>query len=111
MQVKDEYLQCLKDAKGAAENCESIAQQYLQCRMDRSVFLIHSSITDSVELQHRTPYLTVMHVLDMSRNLMAKQDMHELGFGKSKRTEVDQTEATEQERKKTGFVAGLSRKQ
>ena len=35
LQVKEEYLACLKEQKGAADNCKQVAQQYLQCRMDR----------------------------------------------------------------------------
>ncbi len=42
---------------------------------------------------------------------MAKQDMHELGFGKSKGTASQDAGTDEEQKKKTGFVAGLPRKQ
>ena len=45
------------------------------------------------------------------RNLMARQEMSELGFGRSQKREAGTGGETPEERKKQGFVAGLPRKQ
>ena len=42
---------------------------------------------------------------------MAKQDMSELGFGRSQGGGPGLADETQEEKKKTGFVAGLPRKQ
>ncbi|KAK9855153.1 hypothetical protein WJX84_006011 [Apatococcus fuscideae] len=76
-EVKEAYLACLKEEKGAAERCKGLTQEYLQCRMDR--------------------------------NLMARQDMSGLGFNKSHKVDTSSKGETAEERKKTGFTAGLPR--
>lgn len=35
LQIKEEYLQCLKDHGNDAEACRELAKSYLQCRMER----------------------------------------------------------------------------
>lgn len=86
--VKEEYMACLKDHQNDASACTRLARRYLECRMDRK--------------------------------LMAKQDLNELGFkekvghdnrqekGETRREDKGDEKATsEQDRQKTGFVAGL----
>eukprot|EP00884_Botryococcus_braunii_P005170 jgi/Botrbrau1/14654/Bobra.0108s0015.1 len=84
--VKQEYLDCLKGAKGRAEACRDLAKKYLECRMDR--------------------------------NLMAKQDLAELGFKQEEPPAEGQVaegqgnlsqEPETEERRKKGFIAGIRR--
>ncbi|KAF7065012.1 hypothetical protein CFC21_071197 [Triticum aestivum] len=56
---KKDYLACLKSTGAQSEKCRMFSKKYLECRMERI-------------LNHV--------VLAQSRNLMAKQDMSELGF-------------------------------
>ena len=35
MQVKEQYLACLKEHASQAEACRELAKTYLECRMDR----------------------------------------------------------------------------
>ena len=87
--VKEEYMACLKDHQHDTSACTRLARKYLECRMDN--------------------------------RLMAKQDLNELGFkdkddgqsdGKSDSGSSGDRQATtskekDQDRQKTGFVAGL----
>ncbi|TVY83382.1 Cytochrome c oxidase assembly protein COX19 [Lachnellula suecica] len=64
------YLSCIKKVKGTNEaECRDIAKSYLSCRMDRWVAHLYTSST---------------LMLTASRNLMAKDEFKNLGFGEDK---------------------------
>ena len=42
MQVKEQYLACLKEHANQAEACRELAKIYLECRMDRCGWLLHA---------------------------------------------------------------------
>ncbi|CAF1906540.1 hypothetical protein HID58_047054 [Brassica napus] len=61
---KKEYIGCLKVSAHKSEQCRHLSKKYLHCRIDHDTYLL-------------------------CRNLMAKQDMTELGFSQLK--ELDST--------------------
>jgi cytochrome c oxidase assembly protein subunit 19 len=82
--VKEEYMACLKDHQNDTSACTRLARKYLECRMDN--------------------------------RLMAKQDLSELGFkdkdsdgtsDSSGKRPSKTSKEKDQDRQKTGFVAGL----
>lgn len=65
------YLSCIKKAKGMNdEECRSLAKSYLGCRMDRCVDLQDPAAEQSADI--------------FQRNLMAKDEFKNLGFGDDK---------------------------
>jgi cytochrome c oxidase assembly protein subunit 19 len=63
------YLSCIKKVKGTnEEECRNIAKSYLSCRMDRYVRLALQRIS----------------IFIACRNLMAKDEFKNLGFGEEK---------------------------
>ncbi len=65
------YLSCIKKSKGMNdEECRSLAKLYLGCRMDRCVGFQPLSLGYSVDIVYR--------------NLMAKDEFKNLGFGEDK---------------------------
>ncbi|KAK9821061.1 hypothetical protein WJX74_007551 [Apatococcus lobatus] len=79
--------------------CKQVKEEYLACLKEQKGAADNCKQVAQQYLQCR-----------MDRNLMARQEMSELGFGRSQKAEPGSAE-TPEERKKTGFVAGLPRKQ
>lgn len=66
------YLSCMKSKKGMNDpECRNLAKSYLSCRMDRYVYHIYYI---------RGGWLIVVG----DRNLMAKDEFKNLGFGEEK---------------------------
>ncbi|KAL6782003.1 COX19 [Auxenochlorella protothecoides x Auxenochlorella symbiontica] len=82
-EVKEKYMACLRSNRDETRACQSLAEEYLQCRMDR--------------------------------DLMAKQDLRELGLGHEAKTEStprpDESASAQRRREARGFVAGESQKE
>ncbi len=43
VQVKEQYLACLKENASQAEGCRELAKTYLECRMERCLATFHAS--------------------------------------------------------------------
>ncbi|TYK04005.1 cytochrome c oxidase assembly protein COX19-like [Cucumis melo var. makuwa] len=88
---KKEYLNCLKTSGHKSEKCRHLSKKYLECRMENQRFPLPGSngLGDSkwglvsVEVNIIIPIDPIpLESWDtLVKNLMAKQDMTELGFG------------------------------
>ncbi|KAF9690114.1 hypothetical protein SADUNF_Sadunf01G0162200 [Salix dunnii] len=75
---KKDYLNCLKSSGHQSEKCRLFSKKYLECRMEKQVYwvsLLSLSDTILVVMQSILTYKPFV-------NLMAKQEISELGFGK-----------------------------
>ena len=119
LQVKEEYMQCLKQYSNEAENCRGLAKRYLECRMSRwdawHAALPMSSHAGRGGMPGRAA------PDDACRNLMAQQDLKDLGFrdGSGKGAAPDHgsaagsksSDSPEHDGRRTqGFIAGLPRR-
>ncbi|KAF5950247.1 hypothetical protein HYC85_012240 [Camellia sinensis] len=86
---KKEYINCLKYGGHKSEKCRHFSKTYLECRMEKvkrsweeayleptSEIYLHSLDIDKITV------LNLQKLKLQKSNLMAKQDMSELGFGK-----------------------------
>ena len=79
------YLSCIKKSKGLNdEECRSLAKSYLGCRMDKYVWL---------------KSFTCMAFNVTRRNLMAKDEFKNLGFGEDKATSEPKKDLDEKGKK------------
>uniref|UniRef100_A0A7N2R4I1 CHCH domain-containing protein n=1 Tax=Quercus lobata TaxID=97700 RepID=A0A7N2R4I1_QUELO len=78
--AKKEYLSCLKSSGHTSEKCRHLSKKYLQCRMEK---LLKAKISPP-----KPQLLLLSLALAALGNLMAKQDMSELGFGKESNMEA-----------------------
>lgn len=61
------YLACIKQARGVNQNdCRMLSKEYLKCRMERSAFILQA--------------LCQTYANVVGRNLMAPDEMKNLGF-------------------------------
>ena len=102
-QIQNEYMACLKAEKNDAAACQDLAKAYLNCRMDRSGNMVWLCFcAPKLRLQYRADTVAA------ARNLMARQDLQELGL----REKVDKSaeeakEATKDSKRQKGFIAGV----
>ena len=77
LQLKDEYLACLKANGGKAEACTAASKRYLECRMERCGLPMarHGWSSDFSVLPRELNKTTSAY-----RNLMAPQDLKDLGY-------------------------------
>ena len=117
-QVSQDYLACLKDNTGDASKCRDLSKLYLQCRMDRCFYtetlllqLLDWTLNEALafaQLLQCAEFKTVL----CYRNLMAKQDLKELGFrSEDKPQSATQTKSLDSntDKQKQGFIAGMRR--
>ncbi len=139
-QVSQNYLACLKENAGDASKCRELSKLYLQCRMDRyeqlpsacqtptppsnvhdvkgtlnnchpaqlctsPKFACGADATFASGPQHSAKAFT------RHRNLMAKQDLKELGFRTEQQPTAAQTSSSDinADKQKQGFIAGMRR--
>ena len=85
--VMVKYLACIKKVKGTnEEECRGIAKSYLGCRMDR-----YGTYTNPIELlvmERVFIWRIGMFADGENRNLMAKDEFKNLGFGDEKKKTV-----------------------
>ena len=85
------YMKCVQTNKGEPGKCRDETKDYLQCRMDRSVFYGFS------------------HINFNCRGLMAPEEWKNLGFGEEQNNPV--VVENQQKKEASGFVAGTGIKQ
>ncbi|KAG5523461.1 hypothetical protein RHGRI_035315 [Rhododendron griersonianum] len=87
---KKEYISCLKSAGHKSDKCRNFSKKYLECRMEKLVSFGKEKVAP----------VGIASCRAEGRNLMAKQDMSELGFGREGDVEAS-------EEKKEGMI-GIS---
>lgn len=88
VQVMEEYMACLKQHGSVAEQCRPLAQRYFECRMERwapfvsIVHPLHCRLPDSASGVFAAEVVTLTEggKHGMRRDLMAKQNLKDLGF-------------------------------
>lgn len=125
LQVSQDYLACLKTNAGEASKCRDLSKLYLQCRMERYIAAMSDCSAYGIwlyipgkqgyNLLHLCNVLKGTHfqcetLLHNRRNLMAQQDLKELGFRQdSDKPVLPGKEAPKPDKHKQGFVAGIQR--
>ena len=94
-QIQEHYMACLKDNKNDAAACQELAKSYLNCRMDRCRRCCSCQLPPSA-WPSAVP----------CRNLMARQDLQELGL-RDKATQQQAAESETDRKRQKGFVAGV----
>lgn len=79
-QLKEQYLECLREHGNDSDGCRDLAKEYLKCRMER--------------------------------NLMAKQDLKDLGFAEGDAPSPAPAPKADKEKRRMeteGYLAGMKR--
>ena len=125
-QVKEEYLACLKEHGNDTEPCRHLAKRYLECRMERCVAraMVDCCRAGASCLRRSSPRpphppLGPAPAPRCCSNLMAQQDLKQLGFreGEADAPPPSNTQPKAQQQppsderrpESAGFIAGTKR--